>query len=113
MIAKIKDLKDHEGNRIYPVTRADAVYLPNGKFNFIDELQNLREESGKTEFLEDGSIKKTLDTGVVIVTEFGDGIVTETAKTADGTPYYVKTTTFNADGSIDTKFEYSEVDDGQ
>lgn len=108
MPATIRTLVDHDGNNIYPETIVSAINMPDGKRTLLSELDELKDESSVTEFNADGSITKTMSTsGLIITTSFASNVVTETATYADHTPYYTKTTTFNADGSITVNKVYA------
>ena len=94
---------------VYPETVITAVHMPDGRRTVVDEFNELKDDSNVTSFNEDGSITKVMtNSGMIITTEFGDGVITETAVYADETPYYTKTTTFNADGSITTSKVYAD-----
>lgn len=118
MPAVIKSLhdvtRDSEGvitgrTLVYPETVITAVHMPDGKRTVVDEFDEIKDESNVTSFNSDGSITKVMtNSGMVITTEFGDSVITETAVYSDDTPYYVKTTTFEADGSITTYKEYAD-----
>lgn len=55
----------------------------------------------RTVFNDDGSITETYADNSTKTTVFGDDVITETVKDSSDTVLAVKTTTFNADGSID------------
>lgn len=100
MNAIIKELKDKLGNIIYPITKASAVYMRNG----VDSVQRILEDridQNTSVAFGTGSITTTLASGSVIITEFlADGSIRETTTNSDGVVVEIKTTTFNADGSI-------------
>lgn len=109
MSAKVKQLHDKDNAKIYPVTKAAAVYMSNGKDTVERILYDEIDQDTEIEFKTNGNIEKTLASGSKIVTEFGaDGTITETTTNADGVVVQIKTYTFNADGSIDISVEYDE-----
>jgi len=74
----------------------------------LSVLRDMQEAGAKTEFLEDGSIKKTLASGNVVTTTFLlDGSIKETTTDSDGNVLITKTTTFGSDGSITTNIVYN------
>lgn len=68
----------------------------------MNDLENrISDESVLTEFLDNGNIKETYDSGNVKLTEFlNDGNIKETITLSDGTVYQIKLTEFLANGSI-------------
>lgn len=109
MSARIKELKDINDNKIYPVTVLDAVYMPDGKSTVLGELMSTNDRAYELAFNSNGYVK-TLENGDKITATFGSNNLTEVYKYADGTEYYTKTTTFNDNGSISATIEYSEGD---
>ena len=109
MPAIIKSLHDINNQLIYPETVVTAVHMPDGHRNLLDVLEQIEDGSCVTVFNADGSITKTMtNSGIVITTEFGDGVITDTAVYPDTTVYYVKTTTFTSDGSITVDYEFAD-----
>ena len=109
MPAKIVTLHDKENMIMYPETVIDAVHMPDGRRTLRTEIEQLEDDSSTTSFNQDGSITKVMTrSGMVITTEFGDGVITETGTYSDETPYYTKTTTFNPDGTITVLKEYAD-----
>ena len=95
---------------VYPETIISAVHMLDGRRTLDDAIAELNDESNVTVFNQDGSITKTMtQSGMTITTEFGDGVITDTCMYPDGeTVYYVKTTTFNNDGSITVSKVYAD-----
>ena len=119
MPAIIKTLHDIQNNIVYPDTVVTAVHMPDGHRTLLAELEEFEDGSNVTTFNADGSITKTMtNSGMVITTEFGDGVITDTCVYPDETVYYTQTTTFNEDGSITVEkvyadnSEYEEEDNG-
>lgn len=113
MPAVIRSLHNIEGTIVYPETIVTAVHMPDGRRNLLDVLELLKDGSCTTEFNDDGSITTTYtNSGISVLTEFGDAVITETATYSDETPYYVKTTTFNDDGSITELYEFADNSSG-
>ena len=109
MSAKIVELKNIEEELIYPVTAAKAVWMPDGQTTLYDEFSDYRDDTAHIVFNSDGTIEKTLGSGKKVVTSFEtDGSIKDTCTYEDGGVYYVKTTKFNEDGSIDVSIEYTE-----
>jgi hypothetical protein len=72
-------------------------------------INDMTSGNSKTEFLADGSIKKTLASGDVVTTVVSaNSSITATTKTAAGKFVSKKVTKFNADNSIDTTTTYEE-----
>lgn len=99
MEAYIKQLRDDEGNTIYPVSKAEAVYIHNGIDTVERAIADLM-DSNATIKMDGDKITKTLDVGGGTVIEFGGTSIKETTKNTDGSIIRQKTTTFNVDGSI-------------
>lgn len=95
---------------VYPETIITAVHMPDGRRTLFDAIEQINDESSVTSFNNDGSITKVMtSSGMIIHTEFGNGVITETCYYADGeTVYYVKTTTFNNDGTITVSKIYAD-----
>lgn len=99
MSALVKQLRDKDDNIVYPISKASAVYMPNG----IDTVERVLTDSGdySSEITFKGStITKTLASGGKSVTEFGINKIVETVSNENNAVIKTKTTTFNADGSI-------------
>ena len=109
MSARIKELKDINDNKLYPVTVVDAIYMPDGKTKLLEEVMSTGDRSYELVFNNSGYVK-TLENGDTITATFGSNDLVEVYKYADGTEYYTKTTTFNDNGSISATIEYSEGD---
>lgn len=100
MSAIIKELIDKLGNKIYPITKASAVFMRNGVDSVQRILEDQIDQDTQIVFATD-SITTTLASGSVILTEFlSDGSIRETTTNSDNVVVEVKTTTFNNDGSI-------------
>ena len=119
MPAVIKSLHQKDNTIVYPETIVSAVHMPDGHRNLMDEIEEWMDGSNTTTFNQDGSITKVMtNSGMVITTVFGDGVITDTCTYPDETPYYTQTTTFNQDGSITTlkvyadNSEYEEEEEG-
>lgn len=109
MPAIIKSLHDINNNIVYPETIVTAIHMPDGHRNLLDELAEFKDDSNVTVFNADGTITKTMiNSGMVITTEFGDGVITDTCRYPDETIYYTQTTTFNDDGSITVMKVYAD-----
>lgn len=99
MSAKIIELKDKDKQIIYPVTVADAVYMPNGEDTVGRFIRDFDDENTHIEF-NSRSIVKTLASGTKVETVFSNNVITE--KTiVEGKTVSTKTTRFNSDGSVD------------
>ena len=113
MPAIIKTLHDINNQIVYPDTVVTAVHMLDGKRTLQAEIEELEDESNTTVFNQDGSITKTMtNSGMIITTVFGDGVITDTCTYPDETVYYVKTTTFNNDGSITVAKVYADNSGG-
>lgn len=99
MEALVKQMRDGDSNTVYPITKASAVYMPNGIDTVERVLIDSRDYSSVITFSGD-QIKKTLASGGESLTEFRSNSIVETVKNAEGTIIETKTTTFNEDGSI-------------
>lgn len=100
MSALIKELVNNEGTKIYPVTSAEAVYMPNGKDTVQRVLGDMKDQNTEITFPQNQVIKE-LASGNTVVTQFNnDGTIVETTTNSDDVVLQVKTTTFNSDGSI-------------
>ena len=99
---------------VYPETVISAVHMLDGRRTLDDAIAEINDESNVTSFNQDGSITKVMtNSGMIITTEFGDGVITDTCTYPDGvTVYYVKTTTFNQDGSITVSKVYADNTEG-
>lgn len=107
MPAVVRELMDDEGNKVYPVTKASAAYMRGGKVSVETAVIDMMEAGMKVEFLEDGNIKKTLESGNIVAVEFlMDGSIKETTTDPEGNNLSVKTTSFGADGSITINIAY-------
>lgn len=104
MAAVIRELKDADENKVYPVTKASAVYLSNG----VDTVGRVLDDQmdKNTDIVFDGNtIVETKPSGTVITTRFEtDGSITETTA-QDEKILESKVITFNADGSIHIEVE--------
>lgn len=100
MAANVRELKDKDGTKVYPVTTAGAVYLPNGTDTVGRVLGDMRDQNTEISFGLN-SVEKDLASGNKVVTVFNDDqtIVEKTYDSEDNL-LSTKTTTFNADGSI-------------
>lgn len=111
MSAKVEQIIDKDGVNVYPVTRSSAVYMPNGFTSLDETLADMQEGNSKIEFLNDGSIKKTMASGSVVKTSFlSDGSIQDVCTDKKGREVYTKTTSFKDDGSIETSIDYKEND---
>lgn len=110
MPAIIKSLHDINNQLIYPETIVTAIHMPDGQRDLVDELAEFKDDSNVTTFNADGSITKVMThSGMIITTEFGDNVITDTCTYSDGTTlYYTQTTTFNDDGSITVEKVYAD-----
>lgn len=99
MSAYIKQLRDSDENVIYPVTKAKAVYMPNGT-DTVERLLADMEDYDTTITFSGQKIEQSLASGTQITTEFLNGQIKETTRDGEGAIVKVKTTTFNRDGSI-------------
>lgn len=110
MSAIIRQLTDDEQQKIYPVTRSNAVYMKNGKQTVDDAIGDIMDGDTIISF-EGGNIVTTLQSGNVITTTFpNDGSIVETCNDSDGVLLWTRTTTFNEDGSIETHTVYPDAD---
>lgn len=106
MSAYIKELVDDEENKVYPVTKADAVYMNDNKYTVGNVIQDLSDGNSKIEFPSENVIKKTCPSGNIETTTFNaDGSIKTITKDADGNVKQTKTVTFEDDGSINIKVE--------
>lgn len=99
MSAITRELQDNSGNKVYPVTKASAVYMPNGVDTVARILGDQIDQNTTIEFSND-TITMTLASGSTIVVVFGENKITETTTDENGVQVQVKVTTFNEDGSI-------------
>lgn len=97
--AYIKQLRDAEGNSVYPISKASAIYMPNG----IDTVERYLADSddfNSTIKFSGQTIEKSLASGGTTVTEFIGQTIKETTRNDNGVIVKTKTTTFNEDGTI-------------
>lgn len=108
--ALIKELENKEGKIVYPVSVAQAIFMPGTRNTVLDEIKDLRGVDKNTTFNADGTISEVFSSGKTITTTFkADGSIEERCTfTEDGALYYTKTTIFNADGSITETIVYAE-----
>lgn len=107
MSAYVRQLEDDENNKIYPVTRSKAVYMPNGK-NTVDEaIADLMDGDTDISF-EGGNISTRLASGNVITTTFPEGTIVETCKDSEEILLWTRTTSFGEDGTIHVRIVYPE-----
>lgn len=95
----IKQLINDKKEKIYPITKAEAVYI--GETSVGNVLNDLRDQNTKIEFKTTGEIVKSLASGNVVTTTVkADGTIV--AKTIDknGKLLETKTTTVDEDGNI-------------
>lgn len=98
---------------LYPETIISAIHMLDGKRTLDDAITEFDDDSSVTTFNQDGSITKVMTRSeMIITTVFGEGVIIETCTYSDETPYYVKTTTFNDDGSITISKEYADNSGG-
>lgn len=103
MSSTIKELKDKDGNPVYPVVKADACYLRGG-VDTVERVLNDMEDQDTTIKFSEGSITTEFASGSVVDTVFNDdGTIKEITKDKNGTLLQTKITTFNEDGSISIK----------
>ena len=108
MSACVKQLTDDESTKVYPITKASAVYMHNGVDTVERILDDINDQDTEIEFTST-DITKTLASGSKVVTQFmDDGSIKETTTDENDVVLQVKTTTFNADGSISIVVEDSE-----
>jgi len=94
---------------VYPDTIVSAIHMLDGRRTLDDALGDLSDDSSVTTFNQNGTITRVMtNSGMIITTEFGDNVITETCTYSDATPYYIKTTTFNNNGSITVVKEYAD-----
>ena len=94
---------------VYPDTIISAVHMLDGRRTLDDAIAEFNDDSNVTSFNQDGSITKVMtNSGMIINTEFGENIITETCTYSDSTPYYIKTTTFSNDGTITEVKTYAD-----
>lgn len=109
MSAKIKQMKDKSGTKVYPITRSNAVYMSNGITTIDAALDDMREGNTTIVFNNNGTISTTLASGNVVTTSFlQNGNIQEKCVDSDNNEIYTKTTTFNVDGSISTEFDWGD-----
>lgn len=109
MSAIIKQIINKAGEKVYPVTRSKAVYMSNGFSTIDDMLADMQDGDTKIEFNSDGTIKKTLASGNVVVTSFmPNGNIQDKCTDKTGKEVYTKTTSFKDDGSIEIKIDWGE-----
>lgn len=100
MGAEIREIRDNDGNIIYPVSVAQAIYMPNG-IDTVGRVLNDMKDQNSTITFPINKVEKELASGNKVVTVFNDnGTIVETTYNSDDEAIEVKTTTFNADGSI-------------
>lgn len=99
MEAFIKQLRDDKENVIYPITKANAVYMPNG-VDTVERILRDTYDSNKVIKFSPTSIEQTFETGSSSLVEFKNKAIVETTRDDAGVVVKVKTTTFNDDGSI-------------
>lgn len=99
MSAKIIELKDKVGDVIYPVTRASASYLANGVDTVERVLNDMQDQNTQISFPQNQVVKQ-MASGNTVTTQFLENQIIETTVNSDSIVLKVKTTTFNADGTI-------------
>lgn len=111
MSAIVRQLLDDEEQKIYPVTRSKAVYMPDGRTTIDVALADMQDGNTDIFFNDDGTITTRLASGNAITTSFlEDGNIEEKCVNVDGEEVYTRTTTFNEDGSISIRVVYPEAD---
>lgn len=105
MEGTIRELQDKEGNKVYPVSKAECIYMPNGVDTVGRVLGDMQDQDTEITF-PSNRVEKKLDSGNTVVTEFkSDGSIVETTTSDKGILLKKKITTFNEDGSISIKVE--------
>lgn len=100
MSAVIRQLKDASDTKVYPVTKAEAVYMGNGIDTVGRVLGDLQDQNTVITF-PTNQVQKVLASGNKVVTVFdSDGSIVETTYNTDDIAIKTKTTTFEDDGSI-------------
>jgi hypothetical protein len=108
MSAYVRELKDNNGDTVYPPSLADAIYMKNGVDTVGRILEDQIDQNTNIVF-GTGTITETLASGSVVLTEFmQDGSIRETTTNKDGVVVQIKTTTFNDDGSISITIKEEE-----
>lgn len=108
MEAIARELNDKDGTKVYPVTKADLVFMDNGIDTVGRVLNDMKDQNTEIKFGQN-NIEKTLASGSIVTTDFrNDGSIVETTKDAKGKIVCVKTTKFASDGSISIKIEGEE-----
>jgi len=111
MAAYVRELIDNEGNKIYPPTKASAVYMGNGKDTVARILGDQIDQNTTIEFTAT-TITETLASGSTVVIQFNDdGSITETTTDENGVVVQVKETVFNEDGSISITIDEEEEEE--
>lgn len=101
MSAIIKDILDDEGNIIYPVTKANAVYMNDNKYTVEEIIYDMIEGDEKIEFPSENTVKKTCHSGNIATTTFNnDGSIKTVTQDKEGRLLTTKVVTFADDGSI-------------
>lgn len=114
MSAKVKQLRDKDGTKVYPVTKAGSVYMKNGKDTVERILNDEIDQDTDITFPSSTEIVTELASGSRVTTEFLDnGNIKETTTDENGVILQVKTTAFNADGSISITIEDEEEEDDE
>lgn len=98
MSAVIRQLLDNENTAVYPVTRAEAVYL--GTNDTVERFINDSRDANTDITFGVNKITKKMASGSTSVTSFEGNVINEVTTNKDGAIVQTKVTTFNADGSI-------------
>ena len=112
MSAKVRQIKDKDGTKIYPVTKAGACFMPNGKDTVERILNDEIDQDTDITFPDATKIVKTLASGSTVITEFlDDGSIKETTKDEHDVVLQIKVTKFNEDGSISIDIDPEDEDE--
>ena len=108
-MAKVRTLTDKNKEYIYPVTKASAVYMPNGVDTVDRVINSLRDHGSTVTFDEDGDITKTYESGEVEKIKFVGDYITKKVMKGDVVISSVRIE-FKKDGSIETTIEKESED---
>lgn len=104
-----RQLIDNDNNKIYPVTKANAVYMSKYNMTVQDEINEIRGLDEDIVFKKDGSIVREVDNGNVVTINFEDTKIIEVTKNANGDLLRKKVTEITSRPIPDKEDEYETV----
>lgn len=101
MSAIVRQIIDNDNNQIYPVTKANAVYMERHGLTVQDEINELVGLDEDITFQDNGDILREIDNGNTVNISFVGNVITQVTKNEDGE--VLRTQTITIDGKKITK----------